>query len=167
MTKKVRRFQSEIEFMRSRWIGLLKAGRSLLQSKFNAGIVELWTACRRQGSKTMDKVAVVIPNYNGYRRIWRRALQRLQSRPLRNLPYFVTMVHRMRAVRFCGNTTRRRKSSSSMITMASAVRSTKASASRRSHVILLNNDTEVFQDFVERLYEESVKERMRLHAAQS
>ena len=57
--KKVRRFQSEIEFMRSRWIGLLKGRRSLLQSKFNAGIVELWTACRRQGSKTMDKVAVV------------------------------------------------------------------------------------------------------------
>lgn len=45
----------------------VKGRRSLLQSKFNAGIVELWTACRRQGSKTMDKVAVVIPNYNGYR----------------------------------------------------------------------------------------------------
>ena len=64
--KKVRRFQSEIGYAQPLdWA--VKGRRSLLQSKFNAGIVELWTACRWQGSKTMDKVAVVIPNYNGYR----------------------------------------------------------------------------------------------------
>ena len=76
--EKVRRFQTEIEYMRCHWIDILKNGDPYYNKNLSLAKVELfpetasgngnsrrWTEERENGEEIMQEVSVIIPNFNG------------------------------------------------------------------------------------------------------
>jgi len=82
----------------------------------------------------MDKVAVVIPNYNGYRYLETCFAALAKQTFTEFTTYFVDNGSQDESCAFLREHYPETKIISSMITMASAVRSTKASAGRRSRM---------------------------------
>ena len=116
----------------------------------------------------MDKVAVVIPNYNGYRYLETCFAALAKQTFTEFTTYFVDNGSQDESCAFL----REHYPETKIIQLDDNYGFSRAvnegiRQSKEPYVILLNNDTEVFPDFVERLYEGILKERMRLHAAQS
>ena len=102
----------------------------------------------------MDKVAVVIPNYNGYRYLETCFAALAKQTFTEFTTYFVDNGSQDESCAFL----REHYPETKIIQLDDNYGFSRAvnegiRRSKEPYVILLNNDTEVFQDFVERLYE--------------
>ncbi|WP_330427128.1 MULTISPECIES: glycosyltransferase [unclassified Blautia] len=116
----------------------------------------------------MDKVAVVIPNYNGYRYLETCFAALAKQTFTEFTTYFVDNGSQDESCAFL----REHYPETKIIQLDDNYGFSRAvnegiRQSKEPYVILLNNDTEVSRTLSSAFMRESVKERMRLHAAQS